>query len=265
MGRTHMARRIGGQPFGLVSTVLALILTALAVPAGATHGGIHPTFSTQDVFFQCNGATKVQNLHWPATWDPNPPVGSAQQGAGCGVLDPSGIRNTDPSGGGDSAASDGIFRGTFAGNLRDFTFRIHSLLLTRARITSTTGLTVRVTVDGEPVLRNEYNNEPETNIAVTPVTDNSGLTELMEFSVTNLGQVEDVYDEQGRLVGVANNGLATEDGDGQRVREVVVNIDTQGLPHGALWVWDAIEVPSGITFNPSTLAQTTVRSTLGDG
>ena len=217
-----------------IAAVLSLtILTA--APAAATHGGIHPTFRKESVYFHCAGPTKVSNVNnaaadgAPATWNTTPPSQSATAGAGCGAIDVGAVRAT--------GQVDAIFKGTFTGNLRDLTVNLHSLLLSRARTSA--NMTVKVQwleIDGAAVIEN-------TPLEVTPVVSSTGASELVSFSITGLG--------------AAN---ATEDGDGTTVREIMLMIDTDPNQANTIWVWDATEVPSGIEFNPDTLAAAKLRA-----
>lgn len=79
-------------------------------------------------------------------------------------------------------------------------------------------------------------------VNVTPVVSSTGLSELYELSITGIG-------------------LATEDGDGTTVHEITVYLDTDPSQANSIWVWDTTEVPSGIVFNPATLATAQIQAT----
>lgn len=247
------------MPRRTASLLAPLTLILLAAPALATHGGIHPTFRAESVYFHCTGPTKVYNVNWfagggPAPWDTNAPTQSYTQGAGCGSLDTFfyGTANDNPY--------DAVFQGTFTGNLRDITVRLHNLLLGRARAESQTPLGVRLLIDGEPYLPGAYG----TRVNVTPVLSSTGLSEYLEFSVTGLGSATEILDDQGNVIDVATTGLATEDGDGTTQHEILLTITPFFTPLINAFVWDATEIASGIVFNPATLANAKVQATLPD-
>lgn len=235
-------------------------VVVLAAPAFAVHGGIHPSFRTENVYFHCSGSTKLQNVNWqlgsgPATWDTNAPTQSFTQGAGCGSVDTF-FYNPDSEN-----LYDAVFKGTVTGNLRDLTVRLHNLVLGRVRSTTTTPLGVRLLVDGQPYLAGEAWGE---RVDVTPVPSSTGATELLEFSITDLGSATEIKDGQGNVVDVQTTGLATEDGDGTVPREIVLTITPFFTPYNNAFVWDATEIPSGIVINPSSPASARIRATLPD-
>jgi hypothetical protein len=236
-----------------VRVSLAVCLAALAAgPAAATHGGIHPTFRKEAVYFHCAGPTKVSNVNnaaadnAPAPWDTNPPAQSVTEGAGCGAIDLGVVRDT--------GYVDAFFKGTFTGNIRDITVSLHHLLLGRAR--QAPGYTVKVQwleIDGVPLIEN-------LPIPVTPVLSSTGASELVEFSITDIGSATEIKDADGNVIDVKTTGLATEDGDGTTVHEVMLMIDTDPNETNSIWVWDTTEVPSGIVFNPDTLASARLKA-----
>jgi hypothetical protein len=216
-----------------LALVTAGLVLALAGPASAA-----PTFRTETVYFHCTGPTKVSNLNninaqgvgmdTPTAWDTNAPTQSVQQGAGCGAIDVGAVRN--------AGLVDGYFKGKFTGNLRDLTLRVHNLLLSRARNTPTLGVKISaLEIDGNLVVDNQAVN-------VTPVVSSTGASEYVELSVTGIG-------------------LAPEDGDGTTAHEITIYLDTDPNQQQGAWVWDTTEVPSGIVFNPPTLAAAQIAAT----
>ncbi|HYH27367.1 MAG TPA: hypothetical protein VEA19_01160 [Actinomycetota bacterium] len=244
---------------------------ALAAPAWATHGGIHPTFKTETVYFHCSGPTKVQQVNTAndiygsaAPWDATPPSQSVVDGAGCGSLEAGGISNE---------IYDAVFAGTFKGNLRNLTVRIHQFLTNQTRQTASQTLRVYAEVDGMPVFPSGTPEAGYTGrlVTVTPTRVNSGATDLFEFTITNLGYAIDVLDEEGKVVDVQTGGMALEDGDGVEEHSLRLLLGGEdfmafsGRPGWDAWVWDTTEVPSGITFNPAQLAPAQVPADLPYG
>jgi hypothetical protein len=253
-------------------TLVAIsLLTALvASPAIASHGGIHPTFRSETVYFHCHGPTKLYQANWTLaladpssypTWDTTEPQQSVQQGAGCGAVDWGGTTN---------ALYSAVFKGTFTGNLEDFTVRVHQLLLGNARAARTETLRLYAEIDGVPIFPPGTQPAHGRTVTVTPVKSSTGASELFEFSVTNVGFARDVVDDQGRVVDVETGGVALEDGDGELEHELLLFLGVHGTALGqnpaghkvGTWVWDTTEVPSGITFNPPSLAAATVAADL---
>ncbi len=240
----------------LCAAIGILVVLAFAQPAVATHGGIHPTFRQENVYFHCNTPTKLQNVNWFSSgtvrWDMNAPTQSVQGGAGCGALEPGAYRNDAPN-----SPWDPVFEGTFTGNLRSMTVRLHNLVLSQARTATTFTVRVRLLIDGQELLT-----PTGRNAVVTPVASSTGASELFEFSIRNLGFADEVLDPEGNVVDVQTGGLATENGDGEIERAVTLVIDSFTATQASAWAWDTTEVPSGITFNPPTLAAAKVTADL---
>lgn len=259
----------------LARPILALSLVLMAVStASATHGGIHPKFRSQGVYFHCTGDTPLYQANWLsqagassayATWDTSPPPGSVTDGNGCGALDPGWVSNE---------VYDAVFEGTFTGNLRDMTIRLHDFILNNDRDAGVAQqLKIYAEVDGIPIFPG---GTPETGYAgrtvtVTPTRGNSGATDLFEFSVTNIGFAEEILDASGNVIDVETGGAALEDGNGTMEHTLRILLGINSFPGeepqttgNTIWVWDTTEVPSGITFNPSSLAPATVKADLPD-
>lgn len=239
--------------------VVVLLVGAIAGPAAATHGSAHPTFRTQDVFFHCSGPTKLYQANWTASlgnassympWDTEAPTASVQEGAGCGSADSGDVNNPvySPN-----------FRGYFEGNLRDLTIRAHHLLLSNTRAGEPLEIEVQVEVDGVALFPDDGG-----KIVVTPEPSETGASEVFEFSVTNIGTVEEVTDADGTVVDVVTGGVAYEDGDGAEEHEIVVRFGLSVYGTVGAWVWDTTEVASGMTFNPAELAPAQAKATLPD-
>ncbi len=239
-------------------TVMAAIgvIAGVAGPVGATHGGFHPTFREERVYFHCGGGTKVKNIDYAqgglAPWDVTPPAQSVQQGAGCGVIDSSAIRNTDPGGG----PADPAFGGTYTGNLQNLTVELWMLGHSPGSVgTDTVDVTPWLVIDGET-----YVSDTTILTGAPLVASSTGASRKLEFTIPKLGTVREVLDSQGNVVDVVTTGLAKESASGQHEIQINVRIRGTGTPN-AVWVWDTTEVPSGITFNDPTPSATTQQAT----
>ena len=260
----------------LIRPLTAVILAILvAAPASATHGGIHPKFRTQGVYFHCTGDTPVQNANYLASngdsathgsWDTSPPPGSVTDGEGCAAVD---------LGGASFGGLDAVFEGTFTGNLRDMTVRIYDFILNADRDPDAP---VRVRVYAEidsvaifPGGTPEEGGYAGRAVTVTPSRTNSGVTDLFEFSITNIGYATEIPDGSGNVVDVETGGAALEDDNGTIEHTITLYLGLDGAfgeePQTTgtdFFVWDTTEVPSGITFNPAGLAAATVEADLPD-
>ena len=218
-----------------------IIVLLAASSAQASHGGIHPTFRSESAYFHCTGPTKIYTVNQQLVpfrgsipWNTTAPAQSLTQGAGCGTLDTFLTHESLDN------EWDVTFRGTFTGNIRDLTVQLHDLAVGRVRSTATVPLNVRLLIDGEHYL--PLGTGTGTRVDVTPAPSSNGVTELFQFSVTDIGS-------------------AKEDGDGTTQHDIVVHLTPTPAPFNTAWVWDASEVASGITFNPATLAASTVAAT----
>ena len=232
------------------------VLAAVAGPATATHGGFHPTFREERVFYHCGGGTKLKNVDYAqgglSPWDTTPPAQSVEDGGGCGQLDPSALRNTQPSGG----TTDAAYGGTFTGNLQSMTVEMHLLAHSPGNApTDTMTVTPWLVIDGETFVADTTMLE-----SVPMVSGNSGATRKIEFTITNLGKVTEIKDAEGNVTGLTLMGLAKESADSEH--EIQLNVRARGVgAENALWVWDTTEVPAGITFNDTTPSQVKVQAT----
>jgi hypothetical protein len=256
----------------LSALVMVLIL---AVPASAGHGGIHPTFSTRNVYFHCSGETKLYQANWlialatttnlyggATAWNTTQPSQSVTEGAGCGAFDVGWSTNE---------IYDAVFEGTFTGNLRDLTVRIHEFASNQTRSGASKQLKIFAAIDGEPIfpIGGQEGTYEGRNVSVTPTRVNSGATDLYEFSITNIGYAQDIFDSQGKPIDVETGGMALEDGNGSTEHTLRLFIGGESAPLEGdpptglqMWAWDTTEVPSGITFNPASLAAAKVAADL---
>jgi hypothetical protein len=226
-----------------VAVAFGVALALVAPPAGASHGGIHPTVRMERVYFHCNGPTKVGNLNLvtngPVSWNTSPPAGSVSDGEGCGNLDPGAARGSNQA-----TVYDAQFRGVFTGNLESLTVEVHNLLLNQIDLDGSYRIRVWLTIDGETIV-------PDTTfVDVAPEASATGASHKFLFSVPDLGCSREVLDEEGNVVDVVTDGLVRQDGDGTLEHDVLLTLDSWFTDRASAWVYDTTEVPSGITFNP---------------
>jgi|GEM_PF-3721323 len=212
-----------------LSTLIALFaIAALAVPAGATplpgEPGFEPTLRTEQTFFHCASAVKVQNVDAiqgnTPSWDTTAPTTSFTAGGGCGFYDNI-LSGTAVAGPTNSA----IWTGTFDGNLDSIEVELHRLLAGAGGSVTFPALVMTLTVDGSVV----YDGDVEGFMWLPSST---GASESATMTFTDLGYL-------------------TEHGDGTQTREITLQVDSYNEAQTA-WVFDASEVPAGLTFNPAT-------------
>ena len=230
---------------------LALAATLFAVPAAAED--LPAEAVSLNTYFHCVGDSKVLNaltVQGPASWDANAPTQSVQQGAGCGYADPGSRTGTNQEN-----VYDAVFKGFHAGNLDSMTVRLHDMGVGPARTGAEQTLGVRVSVDGvsmfdrvlpaasplDVVLGDPVLVPATTQVKVKPVASATGASQVVEFTITGLGFME-------------------QPGAGDIEREVLVTVNSLS-EHASAWVMDTTEVPSGITFNPGTPAAASVAAT----
>jgi len=187
-------------------------------------------------YLVCSGTTKLAqaNVAIDGTktvgWDEIPPTQSVQSGAGCASAEPFAAGSSQPD-----AVLDLPMAGTFTGNLTAMTVRLHAVDTT-ARASSSQPLVVDVVIDGRTRVR-------QAPVEVTAVRSMSDTIAFIEFSVTNIRLLDEL--------------------DSTTTHTVEVIVSTQYADIGTLtgWIWDATEFPSGITFNPTRLANVRLRAT----
>ena len=235
------------------AAVLAASLVASAGPAAA-YDGIQPTFRSENVYFHC-GTTKAHQVNLVAdgtpSWNTTAPS-SVTGGTGCGAFDPGVERGANQE-----TIYDAQFAGTFTGNLRDLTLHLHQVVPGQVRGGSS--VRVWITIDGQDVTGG---GSAGKIVNVTPVAGNSGATQDYEISLWNIGFANYTYDAAGNVIDVKTGGLATEDGDGEIEHSLLISIDSATATQNSIWAYDTSEVPSGITFNPATLAAAKIKGVL---
>ena len=221
-----------------------LLAVATAVPAAAVHGptgeDFVPNIRTERVYFHCEGATKVHNTVSDASigWNTTAPTQSVTQGAGCGTHDNPLHGNNQVS------VQDSHFEGTYTANLDTLTVELHNIYAGKARATGPLTFNVRLTVDGVARL-----GAAGTDVTVQPVRSSTGASEMVRFSVTDLGLLDEPNDMEHAVLMTVSGGAVAADAVVFPVR------DTMNA-----WVYDTTEVPSGITFAPKTLEAVKVKA-----
>ena len=211
------------------------VLALGAVPATASEVPV-PTLRTETVYFHCEGTAKLANANQAQagtlpSWNTTAPAQSVQQGAGCGWADPSALRS--PQAG--NSANDGAWRGTFTGNLETLTVRLHSISAGPGRTGAAQTFNVTLFVDGESMFGIASDGRAaRAAVTLVPVVSSTQASSLYEFSIKDLP-------------------FKLEDADGTTTRQIILNVAAASEPLMG-WVYDTTEVPSGMTFNPATLA-----------
>lgn len=233
-----------------LSAAATVTLTALValMSAPASAGPLDPQLRKERVYFHCSGPTKLGNVNLVAgsipSWDTMAPA-SVTTGAGCSTADFNAVLIVvSPQ----ENPTDGVWKGTFTGNLDELTVHAHCMLcLGTSRVDNAATVGVRLSIDGEPVT-----GDGTTSHDVTTVEDNSGITQLYEFSVTDIGLIEPNADTDGDGVG--------DNPSGSLVHEITLTLEGYDAVTNTFgqWVYDTSEVDSGITFNPETLAATVI-------
>jgi hypothetical protein len=201
----------------------------LASPTGAD-------LVNERVYFRCAGddpLLRVDNLngetHYSGAvigWDTNAPTRTLVEG-GCGLADP-GLLKGGPN-------MDASFAGTFTGNLDVMTVEAYVTCADAGcRALGEVPVDVRLWVDGH-----QYVDRPAAggSVTVTPVTGDGGVT-LLRFSVVGLGLISE---------------------DDQVERAVHLELGTYFRDSADVWLYDAIEAPAGIEFNPDIPADAVVQ------
>jgi hypothetical protein len=180
------------------------------------------------VYFHCNGDTKVANVHAVADetivgWSTTAPTASFTEGAGCGTAD------TGLTGAADhNPLYDAPFAGTFRGHIDSLTVHAHSLLPVTANLLDEFHVNVLLQINGRTII------DRETVVTAEAIESETGLSSLFEFTVTDIGLIDEERPT--------------------RLYSVQLTLMTHYLDDNNNWVFDATEVDSGITFNPTEQA-----------
>ena len=249
------------KPVRFAAAILAVLV--MAVPAAATSGTSGDTTGTEpvtteptetttppayvpntpltDVYFLCDGefkegtANAQLNNHYSG-WDTTKPEASVTSGAGCGQVDDgvfSGIRPETPF--------EYTAKGYYTGNLDSLTFSMHNIFVGQRRQAGNSVVNVRVLVDGMSL----FGHAETSNAAGTITTEPAARKLSIKPVGTGATGAAALY--QGTVTGI--NLLSPAD---NVEHEVVFNIATTEPLN--VWAWGNSEAPSGLTFNPTTLA-----------
>jgi len=194
------------------------MLVALAQPSGAQEVWV-PIFNTERTYVHCGADKVTANEHVTYTWNTTAPAASFTTGSGCGSLDSNLL------------VGDGVtFTGKHTGNLKQLT--VHAWMidccLTNGGVFTEIWIDVSVQIDGNEVVFTQ-------TAEIPPIPGETSFPRLLEFSVTNI-----------KLLTEAD----------YKEHDVSVTLETASITDGdnVGWVLDATEVPSGVTFSPTTLA-----------
>lgn len=204
--------------------IAALLVMGIAVPAHATHGGIHPTFRLESDYFQCIAGNRLQNVGRNngqiPTWGLAAPTAALQDGGGCVEYE-----NTLTNTGSYTSPHDLVYQGTFVGNLKQITFELYLASPGSASVAEGTA-TANLLVDGAVV-------HTATQTVFAPQT--SGNYKKIVFHYTKLDKL-----------------FADQDGDGDTEREILWNFSSFNEQQN-LFLWGATDAPAKIVFNPATV------------
>lgn len=215
----------------------------LAGPAMASHGptgeDFVPNLRQEKVYFHCTGTGKIHNsvADGPIRWNTTAPTASVQAGAGCASIDNGLYGNNQVS------VQDAHFDGTFDANLDTLTVEAHQTVVGPSRAGGPVTFNVRLAVDGASVF-----GASGRDVTMTATPSSSGATQSVKFTITNIGLLDELNDTEHTV-------LLSLSGGAFLASAVVFPVrDTQ-----TAWVYDTTEVPSGLTFNPTTPAPVKVK------
>lgn len=210
--------------------LLLAVAMAVAVPVAADdHEEWEPNLVHERVYVVCEGE-KVQNIEQldgnTPTWDTEEPDESVTEGAGCGSVDAP-FTQTDAGN-----VYDTTWAGFFEGNLDTLTVHAHNIYVGPGRATGEFEVAVKLFINGRP-----YFPDVGGHVIAEAQPSDTRLSELVEFTITDLGLVEEDDDRLHYVELVLHGGTPHH-------RDPTVTDTVSG------WVWGTTEVPSGITFNP---------------
>ena len=244
----------------LLALTLVLPAAAFSIAAGVPDGcevlddGGTPDDGSDDVvtctstnYLSCEDtldpAGKVHDITIPVKLTAEAPDTSFTAGGGCGVPEVplfSGTVQDTPY--------DFDVAGFTQGNIDSLTFELHDIHATQARATGTMNLAVRITIDGQSPFGAEENESVSGTISKSPLTldipvelvaSDTGLSDGMFFTVTNIG--EDLPE----LLDIGT-------GDYHSI-QATIGFDATNATGAQVPVWGATEIPASITVNGAEL------------
>ena len=194
-------------------------LAVLAVVLGIVpmSSALAAVYKSQTVYFHCKSPAKDDSVFVAAG---DLPTWNTTPPAGAFQGDGAGCGQHDPNGG--SGPADAAWKGTFKGALTSLTVSAHAIYAGSARTGSPFKVVASLEIDGKKRLT-------DVPVTVTAIPSDTRLSELIEFTVTGLN--------------IKTKGTHT----------ITLGLDSDTGTQ-TIWVYDATEVPSGITFNPATPA-----------
>lgn len=205
-------------------TIMTMSLASLLLLASIAVADAE--YTTQRVYFECDGTTKVDNVNQrlgddTPTWSTTAPTESVQAGAGCGAADTGFAATAGPA----AVGEDATWSGTFTGNLD--TIRIEGHVLANPGTQLCGGVTVRgsVTIDGTTV--------SFSALEATTATSSTGASASVQFAVTGIDLVD------------------AQDGPGTVAHDISLTVGGNFVDCDNVleWVWGTTEVPAGLEFN----------------
>lgn len=205
-----------------ITTTILCAMLAVAALAAHDGGEYEPVLTNERVYVHCGDTNKVANVEGgaPFGWDTTEPAGSYQEGHGCGTVDLM-------LSGGEETGEKVVFEGTFTGNLDQLTFELYMIDVGFVRLGEFEEVYANMSISIDDYAAGWIG---EARLPVERT--NSDVTARMEVTLTGIGLVHE--DEAGE-------------------HTIRIEIETSDYYNGdsGAWVWDATEVPTGITFNPT--------------
>lgn len=225
-----------------IALTAALAVSALAMGESSDDETYVPVIETERVYAHCGDIEKVSNVEGgsPFATDTTPPAASFQDGAGCGTAD---LVLTDPA---ENETGEFLeFTATHTGNLDALTLELHMIDAGIVRA-SETAPTDQVPNPGDPV----------PSVAFSEIYANTEIF-IDGAAAGYIGEAR--YPSERSETGISTRlrmtltdiGLLAEDEAGEHT--ITVKVKTADYYNGDSggWVLDAIEVPTGIEFNPA--------------
>lgn len=215
--------------------VLVSVLGGFA-PAAALHGRSGPDFTPnlrpEQVWFRCGSGPRVSpHGGVPVGWSTTAPARPLADGGGCGVVDATWWSESPSSG------LDVVFAGAYAGNLDRITVEAFVAYAGPYRVTDEFGkypVNVRLAVDGTPLLGSRGR-----TISFAPAPTATPGVERLRFTITGLGLLSEAHDSVHQVEVVLAGHPET------------IIVGNEFSDYANIWLFDAAEVPGGLTFNPA--------------